>query len=199
MRMLPATVNAMERNAYSALVQSATPTVFTAVANAILFYTGAMPTKAELNALIAEGTQLTSTNALYHRPGLLTTARVADYVGGVTGNKAAMTLNANNVPVLLASALNMRLNATYSDYRASYFKADATPTWCIVLGGSTTTINVQTGVTDVPAAFMAVCSVGDENSNADLKLVGGKVYNNSAAPADQSKAVIVNDLVLKFA
>lgn len=199
MRMLPATANAMQRNAYSSFVTSGAPSNFTTVACAILFYTGTMPTKAELQALIGEGTQLTGANAIYQRPGLLTSARIADYVGGVVGNKAAMTLAANNVPVLLASAFNMRISASYSDYRASYFTKDATPTWCIVLGGATPTINVQSGVTDVPAAFVAVCSVGDENSNADLKLVGGKVYANSATPTDQSKAVIVNDLVLKFA
>ncbi|QZE59321.1 hypothetical protein MPK66_gp077 [Erwinia phage pEa_SNUABM_2] len=199
MKMLPATANAMQRNAYSSLVSSSVPTNMTAVANAILFYTGTMPTKAELQTLIGDGTQIPTANAIYQRPGLLTTARAADYVGGVTGNKAAMTLAANNVPVMLASAFNMRLNATFSDYRASYFTKDATPTWCIVIGGATASINVQTGVTDVPAAFVTVCSVGNENSNADLKLVGGKVYANSTTPTDQSKAVIINDLVLKFA
>ncbi|UAW96567.1 hypothetical protein pEaSNUABM22_00079 [Erwinia phage pEa_SNUABM_22] len=199
MKMLPATANAMQRNAYSSLVNSAAPSNFTAVANAILFYTGAMPTKAELNSLIGDGTQLTGTNAAYINPGLLTASRLADYVGGVVGNKAAMTTNANNVPVLLASAFNMRISASYSDYRASYFTKDATPTWCIVIGGASATINVQTGVTVVPASFVAVCSVGNENSNADLRLVGGKVYANNTTPTDQSKAVIVNDLVLKFA
>ena len=199
MRMLPATANAMQRNAYSSLVNSAVPTNFTAVANAILFYTGTMPTKAELQTLIGEGTQIAGGNAIYQRVGNLTSARVADYVGGVTGNKAAMTLAANNVPVMLASAFNMRLSASYSDYRASYFTKDATPTWCIVIGGGSANINVQTGVTDTPAAFVAVCSVGNENSNADLRLAGGNVYANSGTPTDQSKAVIVNDLILKFA
>ena len=199
MKMLPATANAMQRNAYNSLVSSVSPGQFTATPSAILFYTGTMPTKAELQALIGEGTQLAGGNAVYQRVGLLTTSRVTDYVGGVTGNKAAMTIAANNVPVMLASAFNMRMNATYSDYRASYFTKDATPTWCIVIGGSVNSINVQTGVTDTPAAFVAVCSVGNENSNADLRLIGGKVYANNTTPTDQSKAVIVNDLILKFA
>lgn len=199
MKMLPATANAMQRSSYSALVASTAITGFTAVANAILFYTGAMPTKAEVQALIGEGTQIAGANAVFQRVGNLTGARNADYVGGVAGNKATMTLGSNNVPILLASAFNMRLNASYSDYRASYFSKDATPTWCIVIGGAIASVNVQTGVTDTPAAFVAVCSVGNEASNADLRLVGGKVYANSSTPTDQSKAVIVNDLVLKFA
>lgn len=199
MKMLPATANAMMRNAYSSLVSASVPTAFTTTANSILFYTGTMPTKAEVQALLAEATQLSGNNAVYTRIGPLLSARVADYVGGVTGNKAAMTLNAANVPVLLASAMNMRLAVSYSDNRSCYFLKDATPTWCIVVGAYSNTVNLQTGNNDAGAAFLAICSVGNENSNADLKLVGGKVYANNTAPTDQSKAVIINDLVLKFA
>lgn len=198
MKMLPATANAMMRNAYSGLVGTAVPTAFTNTTNSILFYTGTMPTKAEVQALLAESTQLAGASAVYTRIGPLLTARVADYVGGVTGNKAAMTLNAANVPVLLASAMNMRLAVSYSDNRSCYFTKDATPTWCIVVGAYSNTINLQTGNNDAGAAFLVVCSVGDENSAADLKLKGGKVYANSTTPTDQSKAVIVNDLVFKF-
>lgn len=198
MKMLPATANAMMRNAYNGLVGSSVPTSFTTTTNSILFYTGTMPTKAEVQALLAEATQLASNNALYTRIGPLLSARVADYVGGVTGNKAAMTLNATNVPVLLASAMNMRLATSYSDSRSCYFTKDATPTWCIVVGAYSNTVNLQTGNNDAGAAFLVVCSVGDENSAADLKLKGGKVYANSTTVTDQSKAVIVNDLVFKF-
>lgn len=199
MRMLPATANAMMRSAYNGLVGGAVPTSFTTTTNSILFYTGTMPTKAEVQALLAGATQLAGNSAVYTRIGPLLNARVADYVGGVTGNKAAISLLANNVPVLLASAMNMRLAVSYSDNRSSYFLKDATPTWCIVVGAYSNTINLQTGNNDAGAAFLAVCSVGSEVSNADLRLVGGKVYANNTTPTDQSKAVIVNDLVLKFA
>lgn len=199
MRMLPATANAMVRNAFSSLVVSGAPTAFTALSNALMFYTGTPPTKAELQTLIADGTQLASTNAVYTRCGNLLSTRLADYVGGIAGNKAAMTLGANNVPVLLASAMNMRLNATFSDYRSCYFTKDATPTWCVLVFSATTgSVNLTTGAADAAAALFVVCSVGDENSNADLKLAGGKVYANSTTSTDQSKAVVLNDLILKF-
>lgn len=199
MKMLPATANAMMRNALINLVGSASPTAFTNTTVSVLFYTGTMPTKTEVQSLLAEGTQLAGGNAAYTRVGPLFTARVADYVGGVTGNKPTVTQMANNVIVPLASAMNTRLNATYNDYRASYFLKDAFPTWCIVIGAYSNTVNLQTGSNDAGASFLAVCSVGDENSNADLKLLGGKVYANNTTPTDQSKAVIINDLVLKFA
>lgn len=198
MKMLPATANAMMRNAYNGLVSAAAPSALNTTSNSILFYTGSMPTKAEVQTLLAEATQLAGNSAVYTRIGPLLSARVADYVGGVTGNKAVMTLNASNVPVLLASAMNMRLAVSYSDNRSSYFLKDATPTWCIVVGAYSNTVNLQTGNNDAGAAFLTICSVGDENSNADLKLIGGKVYANSSTPTDQSKAVIVNDLILKF-
>ncbi|QZE56276.1 hypothetical protein MPK67_gp079 [Erwinia phage pEa_SNUABM_32] len=198
MKMLPSTANAMMRNAFSSLVSAAIPTNYTTVANSILFYTGTMPTKAEVQALLAEATQLAGGNALYTRISPLLNAHAADYVGGVAGNKAAMTLNANNVPVLLASAMNMKAAAGNTDYRSSYFLKDATPTWCIVACAYSNTLNLQTGTNDAGCAFLAICSVGDENSNADLRLKGGKVYANSSTPTDQSKAVIINDLVLKF-
>lgn len=200
MRMLPATANAMARNVYSSLVSSQAPTSLTSTTNTILFYIGAVPTKADLDTLIGQGTQLTGGNAAYIRAGLLTTARAADYVGGATGYKATMVTNANNVPVALGAATNMKAVATFTDYRSCYFSKDATPTWCLVLGSATSNaINLVTGVTDAACAFFALCTVGDENSNADLKLVGGKVYSNSANQNDQAKAVIINDLVLKFA
>lgn len=198
MKMLPSTANAMMRNAFSSLVSAAVPTNYTAGANSILFYTGTMPTKAEVQALLAEATQLAGGNALYTRIAPLLNAHVADYVGGVTGNKAAMTLNANNVPVLLASAMNMKVAAGNTDYRSSYFLKDATPTWCIVACAYSNTLNLQTGNNDAGCSFLAICSVGNENSNADLRLKGGNVYANNSTPTDQSKAVIINDLVLKF-
>lgn len=199
MRMLPATANAMMRNALINLVGTATPTAFTNTTCSVLFYTGTMPTKAEVQSLLAEGTQLAGGNALYTRVGPLLSARVADYVGGVTGNKPVVTQMANNVIVPLSSAMNMRLSNIYNDYRASYFLKDATPTWCIVICAYSNTVNLQTGNNDAGASFLAVCSVGNENSNADLKLLGGKVFANNTTPTDQSKAVILNDLVLKFA
>lgn len=198
MRMLPATANAMMRNAYNALVSSTSPTNYTATANSLLFYTGTMPTKAEVQSLLAEASQLASTNAVYTRLSPLLTAHIDDYVGGVTGNKGSITLAANNVPIMLASAMNMKVAAGNTDYRSSYFLKDATPTWCIVACAYSNTINLQTGSNDAGCAFLAICSVGDENSNADLRLKGGKVYANSTTPTDQSKAVIINDLVLKF-
>lgn len=198
MKMLPATANAMMRNAYNSLVSAASPTNYTATANSILFYTGTMPTKAEVQDLLAEASQLAGTNAVYTRLSPLLTARLADYVGGVTGNKGALTLAANNVPILLASAMNMKVTAGNTDLRSSYFLKDATPTWCIVACAYSGTINLQTGSNDAGCAFFAVCSVGDENSAADLRLKGGNVYANSTTPTDQSKAVIINDLVLKF-
>lgn len=199
MKMLPATANAMMRNALINLVGTASPTAFTTTTCSVLFYTGTMPTKAEVQSLLAEGTQLAGGNALYTRVGPLLSARVADYVGGVTGNKPVVTQQATAVPITLGAAMNMRLNNTYNDYRASYFLKDAFPTWCIVICAYSNTVNLQTGNNDAGASFLAVCSVGNENSSADLKLLGGKVFANNTTPTDQSKAVIINDLVLKFA
>ena len=200
MRMLPATANAMMRNAFNALVTSAAPTTNTAVSFAVLFYTGEMPTKAQLDAQFNDPQQLASGAAAYQRLDNLLVARQADYVGGVAGLKPVMTLAASNVPVLAATAMNNKLVAANNDTRNCYFLKDATPTWCIVTANYTGNLNLTTGLgPNTSGILTVVASVGDENSNADLKIKGGKVFGNSSTPTDQSKAVIISDLVLKYA
>jgi len=129
----------------------------------------------------------------------LLSGRNADYVGGIAGLKPVMSLSAADIPILSAIAMNTKLVAANTDERNCYIKANAVPTWFVLLGSNSNTMNIQTGLETTVGygTLVLIGSVGDENSNADLKLVGGQVYASSSA-TDQSRAVIINDLTLKF-
>lgn len=201
MKMLPATANAMYRNALSSLITSTQASSLTNNNFAIMLFTGTAPTKAELDAYYSDPTQLSGANARYLRSYPLLSARQSDYVGGIAGIKPVVDLTAKNVTIAAGAAMATKLITANSDNRNCYFAKDATPTWFVFIGSLGNTLNLSTGLPAVQQVdtVVLVGSVGDENSSADLKLVGGKVFANNTTPTDQSKAVIINDLVLKFA
>lgn len=200
MRMLPATANAMQRNAISTYVSGSVPTAYASMNVAVLLFTGTQPTKAEMNAFLNGATQHSGSNACYQNLTSFLTARNADYVGGIGGLKPNLTLMASNVPITLGAAMNTKLVAANTDTRNSYITKDATPTWFALVAGGSLALNLTTGLPTASyiCGFLAVGSVGNENSSAELRIAGGKVYANATTGNDQSKATVINDLVITF-
>ncbi len=199
MRLLPATADAMMRLAISSNISASVPTTISNNCFTVLLYTGVAPTKSQMDTMFNGTPQHSGNNAFYSHMTALLSGRNANYVGGIAGLKPVMTLASIGVPVLSAVAMNTKLVAANTDDRNCYIKADATPTWFLLLGSNSNTINIQTGLESSAGygTLVVVGSVGDENSGADLQLVGGQVFA-SASVTDQSKAVIINDITLKF-
>lgn len=199
MRLLPNTAAALHRMAVNNAIATK-PTTVTSVGSAVLLFKGVMPTKAELMDYLK--TSITGSSSYFIYPKPLLDARNTDYLGGVaTIRPVPVFADTKYVAALSAAAANNIL-AGASDTRSCYIKADGTPTWfCYLLMGvneldlSTGLVNTNLGRT----VELFVGSVGDENSSADLKIVGGQVFANSSATLDQSKAILLNDLVLKYA
>lgn len=202
MRMLPATANAMMRMLISQTVVQSSSSSWAGHSFALLLYTGVPPTKEELDAHgNGATTQNAGNNSIYTNMQAFLAARTADYVGGIAGTKPVMQLVGQNVPILTAAAMNAKFLAANNDNRTCYILRDAVPTWFLLIGSQTQLINISTGL-EAGASLdsLVVCgTVGDENSNADLRLVGGEVFANNTTPNDQSKAVVLSDLILKFA
>lgn len=199
MRMLGSTAAAMQRMAFNAFVAAGNPSSNAATNFTLMLFTGTQPTKAEMNTYL-NGTQHAAGNAVYQRVTAMLTARNADYVGGIAGAKPLVSTNANNFPILSAAAMNTKLVATNNDNRNCFMLKDASPTWFALMAGANSAINMQTGLDNgFLCSMLVIGSVGSENSGADLKIAGGKVFANNSTPNDQSRAVIVSDLVLKFA
>lgn len=198
MRLLPNTAAALHRMAVNSAI-STKPTTVTGVGSAVLLFKGVMPTKAELMDYLK--TSITgSSYFIYPKP--LLDARNTDYLGGVaTIRPVSVQADTKYVAALSAAAANNIL-AGASDTRSCYIKADGTPTWFCYLMLGVNELDLSTGLVSTNlgrTVELFVGSVGDENSSADLKIVGGQVFANSSATLDQSKAILLNDLVLKYA
>lgn len=202
MKMLPSTANAFMRMLIAQTVVQSSSSSWAGHSFTLLLFTGAPPTKEELNAHgNGSASQNTGNNSIYTNMQAFLTARNADYVGGIAGSKPVMQLSGQNVPILTAAAMNAKFVAANNDNRTCYILRDAVPTWFLLIGAQTQLINISTGL-EAGASLdsLVVCgTVGDENSNADLRLVGGEVFANNTTPNDQSKAVVLSDLILKFA
>lgn len=199
MRLLPNTAAALHRMAVNSAIATK-PTTVTSVGSAVLLFKGVMPTKAELNTALK--TSITGSGSYFIYPKPLLDARNTDYLGGVaTIRPVSVQADTKYVASLAAAAANNILSGA-SDTRSCYIKADGTPTWfCYMLLGSNE-LDMSTGLVTTNGGRtveLFVGSVGDENSAADLKIIGGQVFANSSATLDQSKAILLNDLVLKYA
>ena len=201
MKLLPATSNMLQRLNISSMTANTANTQYTTQCFYVLLFTGQKPTADELNAY-GNGVQWAA-NQQYTNNQRLILDRNADYVGGIGGVRPTPFIAQQFISIDCATGMATRSVSANNDTRNCYFAKDAVPTWFLLVISGTSQMNLATGLQHATSASLdavTVCgTVGDENSSADLKILGGAIKGNAATPNDQTNAVILNDLILKFA
>ena len=174
----------------------------------IMFFDGVMPDKDTIKTQCAAGVgrQLGLYNIL--------NPKSANYMGGIGWlngwNRVAfprideleLVLSYAGDTILRTAAGTGVESDPYMTRTARIHRA-GTPTWfAIALYGSNAanlnTDAIPVGNNTSQIYFAAVGSVGDENSAADLKLVGGTLALTQSNPVDLSKAPVISNLRLRL-
>lgn len=174
--------------------------------HAILLYKGAVPTFAEFSAAMnAPNFQdATTTN---REPYLnyqdLAESRKADYLGGVTTRMRPFIASPDLSSFELPYAGNMGFATAFTNtgsIRGTHILTSGVPTWFILAFVGNIVINMTAAnplqSTAYQVVFGLMGTVGDEKSQADLRIMGGQVFANSTTLTDQSRSLVLSNLKL---
>lgn len=187
-------------------MSNAVNTNSTPTTHAILFYKGAVPTFAEFSAAMnAPNFQdATTTN---REPYLnyqdLAESRKADYLGGVTTRSRPFsapidlsTLELNYSALMGATSGFVNTGSP----RGTHILTAGVPTWFIIAATTSNVINLTVANplqnTAYSVVFGLMGTVGDEKSQADLRILGGQLFANSTTLTDQSRSLNLSNLRL---
>lgn len=174
----------------------------------IMFFDGTMPDKDTIKTQFAAGAgrQLGLYNVL--------NPKSANYMGGVGwmfGWNRALSPKIDEIDLVLSYAGDVVSRTqtgtgTESDplmTRQARIHRAGTPTWFAIAlyGANAANLNtdaIPVGNNTSQIYFAAVGSVGNEDSTADLKLVGGTLALTQSNPIDLSKAPVISNLKLRL-
>jgi len=174
----------------------------------IMFFDGVMPDKDTIKTQFAAGVgrQLGLYNVL--------NPKSANYMGGVGwmyGWNRVLSPNIDEIELALSyagdySSRNQTGTGAETDplmTRQARIHRAGTPTWFAIALYSTGVANLNTDTIPVgnntsQLYFAAVGTVGNEDSTADLKLVGGTLALTQGSPIDLSKAPVISNLKLRL-
>ncbi|QZE55943.1 hypothetical protein pEaSNUABM52_00085 [Erwinia phage pEp_SNUABM_52] len=166
------TAQAYNRNA--GLINQAQRLFGTVSANALhlALFSGTMPTDDQLTALLGTASQ----SVLWSAGTIAAFATTGNFLADVVFPQSF-------VPV--TDIENMQMSFPLSAQTATFTAAQAgTPTWFLLrISSAAQTSDAWAGFSSGTNAYtIIVGTVGDENSAADLKIVGGAVTMNTLAP-----------------
>jgi len=174
----------------------------------IMFFDGVMPDKDTIKTQFAAGVgrQLGLYNVL--------NPKSANYMGGVGwlyGWNRVLSPNIDEIELALSyagdySSRNQTGTGAETDplmTRQARIHRAGTPTWFAIALYSTGVANLNSDAIPVgnntsQLYFAAVGTVGNEDSTADLKLVGGTLALTQGSPIDLSKAPVISNLKLRL-
>lgn len=203
MRFTPGALRSAAKN----LISRGTPTAaMTSMSNVLLFYKGTMPTQSEIETKTAlrNSRDIQTVNCF----DLLST-RGSDYMGAIgwrNGVASSIIPDPNGELLEIQMAGNDVTLAGLDNNplvtRTSRIIVAGIPTWFVFLGSDTYTnfnLNVDTyPITANPTAISTfiIGTVGNEDSTADLKLIGGQIYRN--ADGDYTRTPQLHNLKVKI-
>ncbi|AQT28553.1 hypothetical protein YOLOSWAG_70 [Erwinia phage vB_EamM_Yoloswag] len=174
---------------------------------ALFLYKGTVPDYATVNAAL-NAPNILDTGSANREPYLnyqdVIMPRVGDYLGAVTGRTRFDGTFESDVGRIVArinsAAISGASFGPSKSPRASYILADGTPTWFVLAALPASSITLDNPLTGngTNVVFGVFGTVGDENSTADLRIKGGRVYANSADITDQSRSINLSDLRIKL-
>lgn len=178
----------------------------TATTSAIMLYKGAVPTMAEFNTLVG-GPNFQDATTTNREPYLnyqdLAEARKTDYLGGVTVRVRPDSMLIDPVTLEIRYAQAMGFTSAFSttgNTHGTHILASGTPTWFIAALNNAAAINLANqnpiASTAGQIVFGLMGTVGDEKSQADLRILGGQVFANGATLTDQSRSLSLSNLRL---
>lgn len=174
----------------------------------IMFFDGVMPDKDTIKTQFAAGVgrQLGLYNVL--------NPKSANYMGGVGwmyGWNRVLSPNIDEIELALSyagdySSRNQTGTGAETDplmTRQARIHRAGTPTWFAIALYSSGVANLNSDAIPVgnntsQLYFAAVGTVGNEDSTADLKLVGGTLAVTQGSPIDLSKAPVISNLKLRL-
>lgn len=174
---------------------------------ATLFFSGTPPTKSEVDTAI-NGINNVDTGGTNREPFLnfqdLVVSRLGDYLGGVTAYKVPTVtrLSKSSLQFALYSIFNADSNMISASGRSSvtYTQKSGVATWALVVVNANQTINLAAANpmagTATDCIFGFVCSVGDLNSSAEIKLASTSLTANGGNLGNPRNMVYLDNFTL---
>lgn len=193
--------------------QSGNATMANMVA-ALMFFDGAMPDAATIKARFAAGQTSAPRQACLHN---VISPHSAQYMGSVAWKLGFESIIRPSRKSEIEFIMNMTdvglTNPTYTGKesdpmatRQARIHRAGTPTWFAIAftsGSGNLAVNSDSALPTAATGsnqiyFCALGTVGDEDSTADLKLVGGNLVSTQTSPIDLSKVPIIANLRIQL-
>ena len=174
--------------------------------HAILLYKGAVPTFAEFSAAM-NAPNFQDSTTVNREPYLnfqdLAESRTADYLGAVTTRARPFIASPDLGSFELTYGAAMGASSGFTDtnsVRGTHIMTSGVPTWFILALAGNSSINTNAPnplqSTGYQVVFGLVGTVGDEKSQADLRILGGQVFANGTTLTNQSQSLVLANLKL---